>query len=160
MALFLSTYTNKIDKKGRVSVPSQFRTVLAKGEYVGIIAYPSFINDCIEACSMERIERLSNGIDNLDPFSDERDAFATAILGGSMQLAFDGEGRIMLPQKLIEVAKLNDSAVFVGKGATFEIWSPELFTDYSDKAREFAKRQRGSLRLSNNLGNMGGSDAK
>jgi MraZ protein len=147
MALFLSTYVNKIDKKGRISVPANFRNTLATQTFQGIVAYQSFINECIEACGMDRIERLSDSIDDLDPYSDERDAFATTILGGSVQLPFDGEGRIMLPELLIAEAKLSDKAVFVGKGATFEIWQPERFELYAGKARDLAKKERANLRL-------------
>ncbi|NDF11712.1 MAG: transcriptional regulator MraZ [Proteobacteria bacterium] len=152
MSLFLSTYVNKVDKKGRVSVPAQFRTVLVNERFPGIIAYPSFVHDCVEACGISRIERLSESIDNLDPFSEQRDAFATSILGGSLQIAFDSEGRISLPESLIEVAALKEQAVFVGKGATFEIWEPKRFDAYSEKARTLAKQERAVLRLSPKTG--------
>ncbi|AIL64425.1 cell division protein MraZ [Rickettsiales bacterium Ac37b] len=148
MALFLSSYTNKIDKKGRVSVPAQFRNVLNNhSSFSGVIAYSSFINQCVEACGMERIEHINQSIDYLDPYSDERDAFATAILGGSVQLSFDPEGRICLPPELIEYAELEDQACFVGKGLTFEIWQPSKFGVYAKEARELAKNKRGALRL-------------
>lgn len=147
MALFLSTYVNKVDKKGRVSVPANFRAALSSQNYQGIVVYPSFINSCVEACGMDRIERLSESIDELDPYSDERDAFATSILGGSMQLPFDGEGRVMLPESMLKEAGITEQAVFVGKGATFEIWEPKAFEEYAAKARDLAKKERASLRL-------------
>lgn len=146
--LFLSTYINKIDKKGRISVPASFRTPLSQQKFQGIIAYSSFINPCIEACGINRIERLSETIDGLDPYSEIRDAFATAILGGCVQLAFDGEGRVTLTEELIEAAKLKESACFVGKGATFEIWQPEAFESYALKAREIARNDRQTLQFS------------
>ena len=108
MALFLSTYINKVDKKGRVSVPASFRAVLAHQHFGGIVAYASFINECVEACGLDRIERISESIDSLDPYSEERDAFATTILGGSVQLSFDGEGRVLLPESLIDVSGISD----------------------------------------------------
>lgn len=148
MALFLSTYINKVDKKGRVSVPANFRAALSSQQYQGIVVYSSFINSCVEACGMDRIERVSESIDSLDPYSDERDAFAATILGGSVQLPFDGEGRVMLPEKLMAEAGITESAAFVGKGATFEIWNPATFEAYAEKARELAKTQRANLRLS------------
>lgn len=147
MALFLSTFTNKVDKKGRVSVPASFRTALGQLNFQGIVAYQSFVNECIEACGIDRIEQLSQSIDSLDPFSDERDAFATAILGGSVQLAFDGEGRVLLPEGLIKAAGITDQVVFVGKGTTFEMWNPDRFSTYASKARDFAKTERNKLRL-------------
>lgn len=149
MALFLSTYTNKIDKKGRVSVPAPFRASLASQHFNGIVAYASFVHPCVEACGIDRIERLSESIDDLDPFSEERDAFATSILGGCVQLGFDGDGRVLLPELLISEASLSDRAVFVGKGQTFEIWKPETFEEYSTKARELARDRRGNLSLRN-----------
>ncbi len=148
--LFLSTYTNKIDKKGRVSVPASFRSFLSQQSFPGIIAYNSFINPCIEACGMDRMEFLNQAIDNLDPYSENRDAFATTILGGCVQLSFDGEGRIILPESLIEFASLAEQACFVGKGATFEIWSPENFENYATKAREIARAGRKDLQISSN----------
>lgn len=151
MALFLSTYTNKVDKKGRVSVPASFRAVLANQHFSGIIAYSSFVNGCIEATSMERIEKISEGIDSLDPFSNERDAFATTILGSSVQLAFDGEGRILLPSALMDTAEISDKAVFVGKGQTFEIWNPQKFEIYAEMAKKLAKEKRASLILPGNM---------
>ncbi len=152
MGLFLSTYQNKLDKKGRVSVPATFRAVIAGASkalsgFSGIIAYPSFVNRCIEACGIDRMEHLSKSIDNLDPFSENRDAFATAILGGSVQLPFDSEGRITLPENLTKVAEIKDQVMFVGKGATFEIWNPEIFKAHYAKAREIAQKSRGSLTL-------------
>ena len=147
MGLFLSTFEKKIDKKGRVSVPAQFRTALTDEAFGGIVVYPSFINSCVEACGMTRIEKLSEGIDDLDPFSDERDAFATAVLGGSSQLQFDSEGRVTLPPELLENAGITDGVVFIGKGKTFEIWEPKAFAKYSKDAREQALKNRGSLKL-------------
>lgn len=145
--LFLSTFQNKIDKKGRISVPAPFRAALAKDvEFSGIIAYTSFINRCVEACGIERIRKLSERIESLDPFSEERDAFATTILGGSVQLPFDGEGRVMLPEHLIEGAGISEAAIFVGKGETFEIWEPKLFAEYSARARDIAREKRLRLR--------------
>jgi MraZ protein len=146
MALFLSTFKNRIDKKGRVSVPASYRNALAGQSFQGIVTYASFVNPCIEACGMERIEKLYRQIERLDPFSEERDAFSTAILAGSQQLGFDGEGRVVLPEELIVEAGIIDTAMFVGKGETFEIWEPEAFAEYARKARDMAREKRLQLR--------------
>jgi MraZ protein len=147
VALFLSTFENKIDKKGRVSVPAQFRASLASNDVSGIIVYESFVNECIEGCDIGRIRQLSESIDNLDPFSPKRDAMATAVLGSAIQLPLDGDGRIILPESLIKKASLNDKAIFIGKGPTFEIWNPEKFAKYFEKARATAKENLGQLKL-------------
>ena len=61
--MFLSTYENKLDKKGRVSVPASFRSYLSNLGYNGVICYPSFNNNCIEAWPQDRIEKISNAIE-------------------------------------------------------------------------------------------------
>jgi len=146
VALFLSTFEKQIDKKGRVSVPPTFRAVLAAQPFSGIIVYPSFVHACIEACGMDRLERLYARINDLDPFSEERDAFATAILGGAIQLPFDSEGRVVLPEALLEKCGIKDAGVFIGKGETFEIWSKESFAAHESAARDLAKKQRLALK--------------
>jgi MraZ protein len=149
MGLFLSKFINKIDKKGRVSVPASYRAILSQNktsDFQGIIVYESFLHVCIEACGLDRIEELHNSIDNLDPFSSERDAFATTILGNSQQLSFDNEGRVIIPKDLLEKSGINEFAAFVGKGSTFEIWNPETLEKYMQDARMYAKENRNLLK--------------
>jgi MraZ protein len=147
VALFLSTFTNKIDNKGRVSVPAQFRSNLVNKEFSGVVVYESFVNGCIEGCDIERIKQISESIDNLDPFSSDRDALATALLGGSVQLSIDSDGRVILPENLLKKFKIKGVVVFVGKGATFEIWHPDKFEEYMSKARKDAKGKLDLVRL-------------
>ncbi len=147
MALFLSTFTNKIDSKGRVSVPSQFRSSLVNPDFSGVVVYESFVNDCIEGCDIDRIRKISESIDNLDPFSQDRDALATALLGGSFQLSIDADGRVILPDSLLKKAKIKNTAVFVGKGPTFEIWNPEKFEEYMSKSKKDARGKLDLVRL-------------
>lgn len=147
MALFLSTFTNKIDAKGRVSVPSQFRSSLINESFSGMVIYESFVNECIEGCDIERIKKLSESIDNLDPFSEERDAFATAVLGGSTQISIDGDGRALLPAELLKKVNIKNELVFIGKGSTFEIWEPKKFAQYMAEAKKSAKEKRNLLKV-------------
>lgn len=128
-------------------MPAQFRSSLANQDFSGIVVYESFINDCVEGCDLERIKKLSESIDNLDPFSEERDAFATAVLGGSVQLSMDVDGRVILPEALLKKAKIKNEAVFVGKGATFEVWNPQQFEVYMEKSKKEAKAKRNLLRI-------------
>ena len=113
--MFLSTYENRLDKKGRVSVPASFRSYLSNIGYNGVICYPSFNHQCIEAWPQDRIEKISNSIDSLSPFEEKKDFFATSILSESINLQFDSEGRILLTSKLLKHAKIKNSMVFVGQ---------------------------------------------
>ena len=147
--MFLSTYENKLDKKGRVSVPASFRSHLSNLGYNGIICYPSFNNSSIEACSQDRIEKISSAIDSLNPFEEKRDYFATSILSESVNVQFDTEGRISLSDKLLNHAKIKNSILFVGLGYTFQIWEPTLFEKFKSLARKEAFKNRSNLKWEN-----------
>lgn len=142
--VFLSKYVNNIDKKGRVSVPAGYRIALS-GQ-TGIIAYPSIKHPCIEACGTDRLETLSKIIQNLDPYSEERDAFETVILGESSWLSLDSEGRIIIPKSLMDYANLSNQVCFIGKGLVFEIWNPEAAEEHLAKARLIAQNNRNLLK--------------
>ena len=147
--MFLSTYENKLDKKGRVSVPASYRSHLSNLGYNGVICYPSFNNSSIEACSQDRIEKISSAIDSLNPFEEKRDYFATSILSESVNLQFDTEGRVSLTDKLINHAKIKNNILFVGLGKTFQIWDPQIFEKFKIEARKKAFKNRGSLKWEN-----------
>ena len=149
--MFLSTYENKLDKKGRVSVPSSYRSYLSNIGYNGIICFPSFNNQSIEAWPQDRIEKISNSIDSLNPFEEKRDFFATSILSESVNLQFDSEGRISLTSKLLQHAKIKNSMIFVGQGKTFQIWEPTLFEKFKVSARKKANINRASLKWEQKL---------
>ena len=151
--MFLSTYENKLDKKGRVSVPASFRSYLSNLGYNGVICYPSFNNQSIEAWPQDRIEKISNSIDSLNPFEEKRGFFATSILSESINLQFDSEGRILLTPKLLKHAKIKSNMVFVGQGKTFQIWEPEIFEKFKATARKKSNLNRASLKWENKLNN-------
>jgi MraZ protein len=143
VALFLSTFVNKVDRKGRVSVPAAFRTVLAtqSQSFQGIVAYRGFNHPVIEASGMDWIEELSRRLDTLDELSEERDALS-ALFADVQQLPFDGEGRIVLPEALVAHAGITENAAFVGNSGSFQIWEPERFARHQDERRALV-RERG-----------------
>ena len=143
--MFLSTYENRLDKKGRVSVPASFRSHLSNLGYNGVVCYPSFNNQSIEAWPQDRIEKISNTIDALNPFEEKKDYFATSILSESINLQFDSEGRITLTLKLLKHAKIKNSMLFVGQGKTFQIWEPTIFEKFRVNAKRKSNLHRARL---------------
>lgn len=139
--LFFSSYQNKVDKKGRISVPASFRAVLSRQEAGSMIVYESLRNNCIEACGLARFEKMNEQIESMDPFSEEREAFADTLFGQSIQLNIDGDGRVMLPPHLVSASGIKEAALFVGKGETFEIWNPDVYAEHSAQARAIVKKK-------------------
>jgi len=147
--MFLSSFENKIDKKGRVSVPSSFRTYLNSKGFNSFIAYPSFNHAALEGCAQDRIEKLSDSIDSLGPFDDKRDYFATSILSQSISLNFDSEGRVTIPEKLLKHAKIKTNIIFVGLGKVFQIWDPNSFEKFKSIAKKKSYLNRSILKWEN-----------
>ena len=150
MALLVGRHVNKIDKKGRVSVPKLFRDALApaeEGGFSGLYAYPLFKVPAIEACDEAFMQRLSESLEDLDMFSDEQDDLAAVILENAHPLPFDPEGRIVLPKDLLDFAGITGQALFVGRGARFQIWQPDAYETQRSQAFERARSRGATLKL-------------
>ena len=137
-------------------MPASYRSYLSNLGYNGVICYPSFNNQSIEAWPQDRIEKISNAIDSLNPFEEKRDYFATSILSESINLQFDNEGRISLTSKLLKHAKIRDRMLFVGQGKTFQIWEPSNFEKFRTNARKKANINRAGLKWEKHLNNKEG----
>ena len=130
-------------------MPATFRSHLNSMGYNGFISYPSFSNPALEACSQDRIEKLSNTIDSLNPFDEKRDFFATSVLSESENLQFDTEGRVSFSNKLLKHANIKSNILFVGQGKTFQIWEPKNFEKFKAVARKKAFQNRSNLKWEN-----------
>ncbi|WP_207476864.1 division/cell wall cluster transcriptional repressor MraZ [Arenibaculum pallidiluteum] len=150
MAVFLSTFVNRIDRKGRVSVPAPFRQVLAEqtpgGVASGVIVFRSTSANALEACSAKHMEDLAADLDLMDITDEEREDLELSIFGASQHLPIDPEGRIVLPDDLRDFAGIGEQVAFVGKRNTFQIWHPESFQERMAQAQ--AKRGAGGISLS------------
>lgn len=150
MPLLVGRHVNRIDRKGRVSVPKQFRDALARdgATFAGIYVYPSLSAPAIEACSEEFLYRVSESIGDLPFLSPDQSDLATALLGEAQALPFDPEGRIILPAKLTEYAGIDGGeAEFVGRGQWFQIWNPRDYQVFSQEARERVRTRGATLPL-------------
>ena len=136
MDQFVSTFTNKIDTKGRVSIPASFRTVLAKDGLDGIYCYPSLDAPALDAGGQRLLSKINTLVEDLAPYSDERDQLATALFGTSEILSIDQDGRTILPERLREHAGITDQITFVGLGEKFQLWEPKRFEAYQAGARQ------------------------
>ena len=154
MALFIGTHQNKLDAKGRVSVPAQFRSVLKKMSHAGETAAvatmylrPSHQNPCVEGWTELDFEALSAPLaEGYTQFSQEHEDFVLALFADACALETDKEGRIMLPANLAAHAGLTENVVFLGTRNTFQIWEPEAGAQRLARARENTKAAEYTLR--------------
>ncbi|HXE15972.1 MAG TPA: cell division/cell wall cluster transcriptional repressor MraZ [Stellaceae bacterium] len=129
MALFVSNFTNKIDRKGRVSVPAPFRQILAAKGSDAVVLYPHPKHAAIEGGGMDWLDDYAARLNQLPEYDADRDALQ-ALFSQVTQVAADSEGRIILPEGLVAHAGLGETAIFVGTGAKFEIWEPARHAEH------------------------------
>jgi MraZ protein len=143
--MFLSTYVNKVDRKGRVSVPATFRSTLATNRQPNLlISFPSMRVPAVECTGSDRIEEMQDRIESLEQFSEEYENL-TQLFADAHPLTMDGEGRVILPERLKQHAQITDDVAFVGLGAMFQLWDPGRYEARSAAVRERSRRQGTTL---------------
>lgn len=143
--LFLSTYVNKVDRKGRVSVPATFRSTLATNRQPNLlIAFPSIRVPAVECTGSDRMEEMQERIESLEQFSEEYENLSQ-LFADAHPLTIDGEGRVILPEKLKSHANITGDVAFVGLGAMFQLWDPARYDEHSAVVRERSRRQGTTL---------------
>ncbi len=142
---FVSNFTNRLDAKGRVSIPASFRAVLAKDGYEGLYVHPALELAAIDAGGLALRRTIDDMLARFSPFSEEWELLSTALNGASEVLKVDPEGRIMLGEMLKTHAGIADTVTFVGQGHKFQIWEPARFQAHLETARSRLRDVRRSL---------------
>jgi MraZ protein len=144
MDRFVSNYALRLDAKGRVSIPATFRQVLARDGYDGLYCYPALDRPALDAGGNALLHEIERLIENFPPYANEREEFSLALYGTSETLKIDGEGRVILSERLKAHAGIGDAVAFVGMGHKFQIWEPERFraqlTEATQKVRDATRR--------------------
>ena len=143
-ASFLGSHTNRIDAKGRIAAPADFRKALDLSVFNGFFCIPSLSEPALDCGGPDYVEGLKASIYALDPFDPDRKALEKMILGRARPVTFDGDGRFILPKPLREHAALEAEARFVGLGDRFQIARPSAAeaSEEEDAARALAALTR------------------
>lgn len=132
---FVSHFTNRLDAKGRVSIPAGFRAVLAKDGYEGLYVHPTLDQTSLDCGGHALRATIDDILSRFSPFSEEWDSLSMVLNGTSEVLKVDSEGRIILSENLKSHAGIGDAVAFVGQGHKFQIWEPERFRAHLEEAR-------------------------
>ena len=145
MERFVSNFTNRLDAKGRVSIPAPFRGVLARDGFEGLYIHPSLDAEALDCGGHAILQEIDGLLGALSPYSVERDMFSTALLGTSEVLKVDAEGRVGLTDSLKAYAGISGEVTFVGQGHKFQIWEPGRFRAHLEEARNRVRDMRKEL---------------
>lgn len=132
---FVSTFTNKVDAKGRVSIPAQYRAVMAVDGFDGIYCCPTLDRQAVDAGGNRFRETIRASLANFEPFSEDHEFLSTTLIGESEILKVDSEGRVVLTDTIRAHAGLSDRVTFVGQGYKFQLWEPDRFVQYREEAK-------------------------
>lgn len=149
MNRFLSSATNRVDSKGRVSVPAPFRAIIqarGNGELYGQRALDV---PALNVAGPEQLEQWEKRLEAADPFLQETDDLQFLVYGDGAVMKLDGDGRIMMTDFIRAHTGITDEVTFVGHGGYFRMWAPAAFEAWRDEARDrLLKRRQGLAALS------------
>lgn len=135
MDRFLSNGVNRIDAKGRVSVPAHFRAVLQKRGYQELYALRTLDMPAMDVGGLDLLDRYEERIGLEDPFLQTADDMSFFAHGDGAFLKLDGEGRITMTDFIREHTGIDTQVAFVGRGRFFQMWEPERFAAYREQVR-------------------------
>lgn len=144
MDRFLSNAVNRIDSKGRVSVPAHFRSVLAKRGEGDLYALRALDMPALDVGGLDLLDRYEARIAREDPFAQAADDMSFFCHGDGAFLKLDGDGRITVTEFMREHTGIEAEVAFVGRGQFFQMWEPGRFHAYREEARARLSRLRGN----------------
>lgn len=142
MNRFLSSAVNKIDAKGRVSVPAHFRAVVQSRGYAELYAIRQLDVPALDVGGLDLLDRYEERIALEDPFLQTADDMSFFVHGDGAFLKYDQDGRITVSDFIREHTSITTEVAFVGRGNFFQIWEPGRLAAYGSEVRARLSRLR------------------
>jgi MraZ protein len=142
MDRFVSNFTNRLDAKGRVSIPASFRGILTRDGHEGLFVHPALDAPAMDAGGNALLSEIDAFLSTKPAYSEEREQLAIALLGTSEILKLDGEGRVSLTESVKVQAGITETVTFVGLGHKFQMWEPGRFRAHLEEARARVRELR------------------
>lgn len=130
--MFIGEYQHSIDSKNRMMVPAKFRQDLGGGFII-----TKGLDGCLYIYTKEEWARIEDKLKTLPLTSKEARAFTRFFFSGASEVDIDKQGRTLIPQNLIEYAKIKKDIVSIGVSTRIEIWSKENWEKYNNENINF-----------------------
>jgi len=142
---FVSTFTNRLDAKGRVSIPAPFRAVLVRDGFEGLYCCPTLDRQAVDAGGNRLRDQIRESLLAFEAFSEDHEYLSTTLIGESGILKIDQDGRVILSDAIKSHAGIGERVTFVGQGYKFQIWEPDRFAAYREEAKNRVRDLRRNL---------------
>lgn len=139
MISFIGDYNCKVDAKGRITLPSAFKRQMQAGVQEDFVLKSDVFEPCLILYPMKEWERQNQIIrSKTNPYNKEHARFLRMFFSGTAEVVLDGNGRILIPKKLLEFAGITREAVMAGQYGKIEIWAAGRYEQVSRADDEFA----------------------
>lgn len=142
--MFIGEYKHNLDTKGRMAVPIKFRQRLKKGAVV-----TRGLDNCLFLFPREQWNKIAEKLSKQPISKSNARSISRLMLAGAMEVDFDSQGRITLPEYLRKYAGINRKAVVAGLYDRLEIWDEISWGKYKEGA------EKGSAEIAETLGELG-----
>ncbi|MEC0181470.1 division/cell wall cluster transcriptional repressor MraZ [Paenibacillus peoriae] len=129
--MFMGEFQHSIDEKGRLTVPAKFRELLGASFVV-----TRGLDQCLFVYPMDEWAVMEKKLKALPLMKADARAFTRFFFSGATECELDKQGRVNLPGKLCEYAKLTKECVVLGVSTRVEIWSKHTWEQYFSQSEE------------------------
>lgn len=124
--MFRGRFEHAIDQKGRISIPSRFREILAT-QYDERLIVTNF-DQCLWAYPVAEWKKVEEKVAALPQLKPEVKALQRFFISAASESPLDKQGRILIPPTLRDYAGLNKDCIMVGMSQRIEIWAKERWS--------------------------------
>jgi len=133
--MFYGEFQHSIDRKGRLILPAKFRET-AKNQFVEKFFVTRGLDKCLFMFSEEEWRSQENKFKSMSFTKQQSRTFNRLLFSGAQEIAFDKQGRVLLPQYLKDFAGIKKDVIIVGVSNRIEIWAKELWNDFYANSRQ------------------------
>jgi len=133
--MFYGEFEHSIDRKGRLILPAKFREV-AKAQFVEKFFVTRGLDKCLFMFSEEEWRSQENKFKTMSFTKQQSRTFNRLLFSGAQEVAFDKQGRILLPQYLKDFADIKKDVMIVGVSNRIEIWAKDAWNDFYKNSRQ------------------------
>jgi MraZ protein len=140
MTTFIGDYTGKVDAKGRLTFPSTLKKQMSSASGDRFVVKKDIFEKCLVLYPMEEWERQNSLIRNrINPYNKEHNKFLRNFYKGTAEVVMDGNNRLLIPKRLLELVGISKDVVLAGQDGKIEIWDKQLYDKVDEPEEDFAE---------------------
>jgi len=139
MTTFIGDYTCKVDAKGRITLPSAFKKQMDSASGDRFVVKKDIFEKCLVLYPFDEWERQNRLIrERINPYNKEHNKFLRNFYKGTAELALDGNSRLLIPKRLLDLVEITKEVIMAGQDGKIEIWARHLYEQIEESEDDFA----------------------